>query len=246
MRYLSLTAFLIGVAIVPACSQTFAAEPEQKLDPAQAAGAIVEDVPRLSLPVMSPEQNDLRIVHWLSIDNRGVAECAKAAAEHSSNEGIKKFAREVAADHGAFQDKLFAKRLEQPTPARPEEDRRAATGALVRDDGRLRDGKLLFRPTDFVAVKRRICEQLQANARKEMEALNGPEYDHAFLAHMVFGHEALLASVDILNNDATDGLKSDLKPFREMLDRHLTQARDIRKQFQSGDTAARPTTSEIK
>jgi len=241
-----LRAALIGVAILPACAQSFAEEPIKKLDPAQPAGAIVEDVAPVSVGVMSPEQNDLRIIHWLSVDNRGMVECAKSAADRSSNEAVKNFAREIAAEHGSFQEKVFAKRLEQGTQNRVEDARRGTTGALVRDDGRLRDGKLLFRPTDFVAVKERVCEQLQSKVRKEMESLSGPEFDHAFVAHMVFGHEALIASVNVLNNDATDGMKGDLKSFHDMLDKHLTRARDLQKQIRGGDTAARSTNSEIK
>jgi predicted outer membrane protein len=239
-------AALIGVAIMPACAQTFAEEPAKKIDPTQPGGAIVEDVGHFSPSVMSPEQNDLRIVHWLSVDNRGMVECAKAAADRSSNEAVKSFAREIAAEHGSFQDKVFAKRLGQGTSNRTEDAHRGTTGTLVRDDGRLRDGKLLFRPTDFVAVKERVCEQLQSKARKEMESLSGPEFDHAFVAHMAFGHEALIASIDVLNNDATDGLRSDLKSFRDMLDKHLTHVRDLQKQIRGGDTAARSTNSEIK
>lgn len=239
-------AILFGVAILPACAQMFAEEPVKKVDPTQPGGAIVEDAAPISLAVMSPEQNDLRIVHWLSVDNRGMVECAKAAADRSSNEAVKSFAREVIAEHGSFQDKVFAKRLTQGAPNRANDAHRGTTGALVRDEGRLRDGKLLFRPTDFVAVKERVCEQLQAKARKETESLSGPEFDHAFVAHMVFGHEALIASIDVLNNDATDGLRSDLGSFRNMLDKHLTQARDLQKQIRGSDTAARSTNSEIK
>jgi predicted outer membrane protein len=237
-----LRAALFGVAIFPACAQTFAADPLDKVD--QAAGAIVEDARNFSLGVLSAEQNDKRIVHWLSVDNRGLAECAKFAAEHSSNEAVKNFARQVADEHGRFQDEVFAKRMDQPA-ADVKRDA-GATAALINDEGRVRDGKLLFRPTDFVAVKEKICKAMGDKAKKEMEALSGAEFDHAFTAHMVFGHEALAVSIDALDNDATDGLKDDLHKLHDMVDKHAAQARELQKQVRAHDTAARPTSSEVK
>jgi predicted outer membrane protein len=237
-------AVVLGAFVVSFVSTASAQEIIKKIDPSQPAGAIVVN-PTLNGggSVLSPDENDRRIVRWLSVDHRGLLECAKFAADHSTNEAVKQFAREIAAEHEAFHHQFAAHDEKRPADAAPAAGN--ATAALVRDEGRSRAGSVIYRPTDFVAVKEQICNDLQKIALKEMEAIKSPEFDHAFLAHMVFGHQALIASVDALDDDATKSLQPRLTSLREMLDRHLVRARELNTQVRT-QTAARPATTEVK
>jgi predicted outer membrane protein len=241
-------AAVVGALAVAFFSVAGAQEVQQKADPAEAGGAIVLDPTPHPTGVLSPERNDRRIVRWLAVDHEGLMECAKFAANHSTNDAVKQFAREIAAEHETFHHQFTAVDRKQPDDKRPTADARpqqGATAALIRDDGKSRAGELVYRPTDFVAVKERICKDLQKIALKEMESIKGPEFDHAFLAHMVFGHQALIASVDALDDDAGDALQPKLVALREMLDRHLTRARELNGQVRA-QTAGRPATTEVK
>jgi hypothetical protein len=45
---------------------------------------------------------------------------------------------------------------------------------------------------------------------------------------MVFGHEALIASVDAVKGDATQQLQTTLDDFREISEQHLKNVRNLR------------------
>jgi predicted outer membrane protein len=228
-----------------ACS-AFAADPVvQKIDPNQPVGAIVES--HASTGVLSPDQNDARIVRWLSLDNRALVDCARMAADRSGNSALKEFAQHVADDHQKFQDH-FGKKHATAKDVQPKTgdaqngasaDTQKEQATLVRDDGRSRDGAMIFRPTDFLMVKEHVCQKMQSLAKKEMEHLNGTDFDRAFISHMVFGHEALTASIDAVDNSASQALQPQLKELRDVVSRHLDEARRLHDQVMPASTAAR-------
>jgi predicted outer membrane protein len=221
---------------------TAADPPVRKIDPAQPVGTLVDDH-ATTHAITTPQQNDERIVRWLSIDTKGLMHCARGAFDRSGNSAVKQFAKEVADDHQQFQDHFGAKAddaAKEPAAAT------SGTAALVRDDGRSRDNSMIFRPTDFLAVKEKINDEAHSRAKKEMGQLSGAEFDDAFLAHMIFGHEMLEISVDVLNNSASSQLHDQLKSLRDMADRHLQRAKELQTQFHTPTTAARDGAAEQK
>lgn len=220
--------------------------PKTVPDPAHpAAGAIVDPHAAATYGVLTPQMNDQRIARWVSVDNKSMVECAKMAESKSTNEHVRNFAKMIVADHEKAQQALDSVAAVKPEKAE-DQAQRPSTAVLVRDDGQSRAGGLMFRPTDFVAVKEQICESMREEAKKHFEAVSGPEFDRAFFVHMMFGHQAMLATIDAVDDMATDALQPHLKALRDVSQHHLEQLRELEKQIQAPATAARPGDAEKK
>lgn len=229
---------LVAVAALAAVGMGLAADEKE---PPRKATSQIEGAVEIASPVgiISPQENDRRIARWLAVDNDSLRGCSEMAEEHSDNVRIKELARAIVADHKRFHERLNAfiqtvgvdgNNKSTTAPSK--------TATLLKDDGRSRDGRLAFTPTDFLEVKETVCKQLMAKAEKEFKDLKGTEFDHAFLAHMAFGHEALIASVDAVNGDATQTFQTTLNEFRQVSEQHLKNVQNLRRDLQPR-TAAR-------
>jgi len=179
--------------------------------------------------IISPQENDRRIARWLTVDNDSLRGCAEMVENHSDNARIKELARAIVADHKRFGERLNAfSRTAVNDTAADQTTAPAKTATLLKDDGRSRDARLPFKPTDFLSVKETVCKDLRAKAEKEFKNLKGKEFDHAFLAHMVFGHEALISGIDAVRADATQQLQTTLDEFRDLSTQHLKNVRNLR------------------
>lgn len=217
----------VAVAALAAVGMGLAADDKEA--PRKATSQI-EGAVELASPVgiISPIENDRRIARWLAVDNDSLRGCGEMAEDHSDNARVKELARAVVADHKRFHERLNAfiqtvgngGNNKQPDPSK--------TATLLKDDGRSRDSRLAFRPTDFLEVKESVCRELRAKAEKEFKDLKGAEFDHAFLAHMTFGHEALIAGLDAMKGDATQHLQTTLDEFRQVSEQHLKNVRHLR------------------
>jgi len=221
---------LIGLAALAAAGMGLAADDKdapRKVTPAPAVNGVVDVAPPVG--IISPQENDRRIARWLAVDNESLRGCAEMAEDRTENTRIKELARAIVADHKRFHERLNAftsttaddvNNKQVPAPSK--------TATLLKDDGRSRDNRLTFKPTDFLSVKETVCKNLKSKFEKEFKALKGSEFDDAFLAHMVFGHEALIASVDAMRGDATQQLQTTLDDFRQVSEQHLKNVRSLR------------------
>lgn len=195
--------------------------------------------------IISPLENDRRITQWIILDVQGIVDCSKEAVDRSNNESVKQFAKTMMSEHKDCISKLEqlgsredpAGKSERNPPVTRIEDAKinpAKSGVLAKDEaGQLRDRKWLYRPTDFVEVKKDICERMKALMLKEMKQLSSSEFDAMYMKHMVFGHEALLASCQATRSTASSELQAQLDQNIEKLNAHLKQARDLCKQVSS-------------
>jgi len=178
--------------------------------------------------IISPQQNDSRIARWLIIDQQAIVDCSKMAQERSTNDNVKQFAQMMVTEHNTCVDKLEAIRKATDTATGSEtrnnpvigrtdnavvDPKRA--GVLVKDpEGKQRDGKLMYHPTDFVQVKEEVCKHMKATMAKEMKAITGSDFDRAYMMHIVAGHEAMLATCKAVRPTAS-------KEFQAMLDQNI-------------------------
>jgi len=196
-----------------------------------------------ALGVVTPQENDRRIARWLDVDNESMIACTQLAESHAHNPAIKDLARTLNADHKRMQERLKAF-TRYAVPAADVERAAVpvnATATLLRDEGRSRDGRLTFAPTDFLQIKEIVCKELRAKAEKEFENLKGAEFDHAFMAHMQFGHEAMLANLNAVKGGASQQLQTTLDEFRQSTEQHLKNVRQLN-QHQQVDFDRRATT----
>jgi len=231
---------IIAIAALTAAGMVMATDDSGT--PRKDGAAVAKDV--AALGVITPQENDRRIARWLDVDNESMIACTHIAESHAHNSAIKDLARTLNADHKRIQERLKAFTRYEVPAANAE---RAAvpvntTATLLRDEGRSRDGRLTFAPTDFLQVKEAVCKELRAKAEKEFENVKGAEFDHAFLAHMQFGHEAMLASLNAVKGGATQQLQTTLDEFRQTTEQHLKNVRQLN-QHQQADLDRRPTTS---
>jgi predicted outer membrane protein len=233
------TFFTLAVAAA-LCSPAFGQLIKNATD-AEVSNA-VETAGRMGMT--TPEQNDRRIIRWLAVDNRMMVDAARQAAEKSSSEPIKQFARTVAADHERHWAAVEGTELHAKPASGDEGAQKVA--ALVRDGGQTRDGGMMFRPTDFVAVKEQICNKMHEKMIEQFEALDAAAFDKAFLAHMTFAHQGMLVTIEAVDDNASEKLQPHLKAMHEMGERHLAEVRKLNDQFKSVETARRAEPTEKK
>jgi len=238
---------VITCLVAISATKLSAADPLQKLDPSKPVGAIVTEPEVRGSRVLTPEQNDRRILRWIAVDNDALLAWAEHAATHSKNEAVRAMAAEMADDH-----KQLAAKLKPQPAARTTDDarprvRRERSAVLVQDGGRSRDGAPVYRPTDFVAVKEHVGAELDKIVRKEMGELEGDAFDRAFTAHMLFGHDAIITSIDVLDGNASATLHDELVAIRATLVSHREKLREFAATRGEGEGAAKskkPTDSD--
>lgn len=223
--------------------------------------SLVREVKSSDLPsigVMTPLENDKRIVRWLALDHRMIIECAKMAKDRGTREDVKKLADSLTVNHQKFLDELSGTKaattvnnttkgvakaeLDQAkaessvkeTNAKTTEttlgdntpDRRR-TAVVIKDDGSSRADAVVYQPTDFLAVREDICNQLKSIAKKEFENVEGADFDRAFLKHQAFAHEMLLASLRAVRPSATAARQANIDSQIEKLEQHLEQIQKL-------------------
>lgn len=203
-----------------------------------------------SVGIISPQENDSRIVRWLIPDQQTMVECSKMAQERATNDSVKQFAQTMVTEHSSCLDKLESMRkttvnsTDTEKPSTPPIARSENTevdlkksGIVIRDaDGKQRDGKMVYYPTDFVKVKEEICNEMKSAMAKEMKAISGSDFDRAYVMHMVAGHEAMLASCKAVRKTASKDLQVMLDQNIDKMNDHLKQARQLCEQI-TGKTA---------
>lgn len=194
-----------------------------------------------SIGVISPQENDARIARWLMVDQQAIVDCCKIAQQQSGNENVKQFAQMMVTEHSSCLDKLEG--IRKAHASATDSDNRSnpiigrsenavvdpkKAGVLVKDpEGKQRDGKLMYHPTDFVQVKEEICKQMKTKMAKEMKAITGSEFDRAFMMHMVAGHEAILASCQAVRPTASKDFQAMLDQNIDKLNNHIKLARQL-------------------
>jgi len=104
---------------------------------------------------------------------------------------------------------------------------RSRTAVVIRDNGESRNQGLVFRPTDFLAVREDVANHLQGVARKEFESCKGAEFDKAFVKHQVMAHECMLATLRSVRTNASSDLQQQIDRGVEQMQQHLNEARQL-------------------
>ena len=206
--------------------------------------------------VMTPQENDHRIARWLIIDNRMIFDCAKLGKERAERADVRRFAEMLIADHQKRLDDLNAlsgkkvaqeKAADGSTKKNPEsqekkiENRnndaasglgdnspdRSRTAVLVHDYGTSRDSRMVFHPTDFLAIREDVFGHLNEIAKKEWEGLSGAEFDRLFLKHQILAHELLISTIQAIRPTASTELQSSLDRDLGKWKVHLQMARNL-------------------
>ena len=176
--------------------------------------------------VVTPAENDARILAWLKTDCDSITKCAEDAVSRASSDDVKQYAQRVVDEHKKWHQtfKDFKKNDNRTSAYVPPADK---TARVVQDDGASRDGRVAYSPTDFLDVKRKVCSHMEKVGEKAMKDLKGAEFDRAFIKHMEFGHEAAIASIDAVRGNASKELAENLDKAKEAMQSHLDKAKEL-------------------
>lgn len=188
--------------------------------------------------VVTPQENDHRIARWLIIDNRMIFDCAKLAKDRAERANVRSFAETLTADHQKCLDdlnSLSGKKAPQDKTTDGSEKKalgdnskdRSRTAVLVHDYGASRDSRMVFHPTDFLAIREDVFRHLNETTRKEWEGISGAEFDRAFLKHQILGHELLIATMQAIRPTASAELQSSIDRDLVKWKTHLQMARNL-------------------
>jgi len=206
----------------------------------------------------SPQENDRRIVRALKLGNQGEVELAKLAQKKATSESVKNFANMMVEDHQKCLDELKLIHdqsksnkdvRDEPSGAKIEvkdgNETRVLdanrTAVVIKDDGKSRDGKMMIRAIDFLAVKEQVCKETLNACKDEMNKLEGSEFDKAFMGKMVGSHTEMLATCKALKGYASQNLAELINRGEEKTKEHLEKAKQICSEMK-GHTATTTTT----
>jgi len=214
--------------------------------PAVAREATSGDVARMG--IVSPAENDRRIARWLLLENRAILECSKEAQTRASNDNLKQFAQAMATEHEKCVNDLNNRRgtrsndaayapnrndnnrndngdVERKNNARVRDADTNKTAVLFKDDGQSRGGHVMYRPTDFLAVREDVCNKTKGTMKDLWRNLSGADFDKAYVMHMVAAHECLLANLKSLRPTASQEMQAELDRGIQKTREHLDQCR---------------------
>lgn len=220
--------------------------------------ALPSDMPAIGM--ISPQENDRRIARWLSIDNNMVLECAKTGVSKAKSPAVKNLAETLVAHHEkcaaelkdavskkgdvsvrteaandsaeakAREEKKAAENRNKPALADTTPDR-SRTAVLVQDEGRTRDARNLFTPTDFLSIQEKVAADMQSFAKKQIDAIPESEFDKAFIHHQIMAHECCLANAKAVRSNASAEMQASIDKGVEKLNAHLEAIRNVGKQI---------------
>jgi len=181
---------------------------------------------------------DHQLATWLLTDNRGEVALAKHASEHSKNEDVKKFAKQMIEDHNDFISKLEKlagtseprSSTSQATAAKQPATQVSATAASPQP---LATGSI-----DFVQIKQELAKQCGESAMKELQEKQGTEFDKCYVGMQIGMHMQMLDTLKVFKNHASPELASLLDKGRETTEMHLDHAKKLMKEL-DGKTASK-------
>jgi len=181
---------------------------------------------------------DSHFASCLILDNDNEVEVAKIAEKKSQNKDVQKFASMLVADHTKFINDLerfggtATRRRDRTSGARDGQSTvsNAATSRTANSENH----------DMHLKIKEELAEQCLVSARKELDGKSGKEFDECFLGMQVGGHMHMLDTLKVLQRHASPEMQSVMKKGEETTQRHLTQAKTLKKNIaHNGQQAAR-------
>lgn len=179
-------------------------------------------------PAGTPQATDRQIAEWLAADNFVTVQLADLAKDQSESDDVKKFAEKLREEH-----KKSCDRLREAVPGvsldpSKADDQQAAPAA------RPQTGQLADRPAFNIShVKQKIAQKRLSSLKDELKNLDGDAFDAAFLGSQVMQHQNLIATLAVLEGEASGSLKDVIQKDREQAKDHLDHAKKLMKDLKS-------------
>lgn len=255
IRTLSLAALAAGgLAVAQENTTTTTTRQETNEQPRQDDNTARQDRRVTGTNIVTPAENDRRIARWLLCDCEAIHGCSQDAKDRLTNEEVKNFAAMMVEHHAKSCAMLKEKRgnvmdkasgyLPNRNPANAEarndaaapatqdapQDRPAAdkpTAVVIRREDAGTGNRMMYVPADFLRVKEDVCKHMSTVMKSQWKDASGPEFDKAYIAHMVCAHEMALASVKACRATASSEFASELDKGTETLKEHLAKAKEL-------------------
>ena len=179
---------------------------------------------------------DLQLADWLLIDNRGEVNLAKYALEHSKNDAVKNFARQMVEDHDKFLQQL-EKFSGLGVTNSPNTDRAegspptTSTAALPNavKSQPLAGAAAAGMGLNFVQIKQELAKQCGETAMTELQKKQGDEFDKCYIGMQLGMHMQMIDTLKVFKNHASPELAQLMDKGRETAESHFEHAQKIMK-----------------
>jgi putative membrane protein len=225
------TTLLAVGAIASAMASTVVIAEEPVRQPGKPARSGAASPDRAGTESAAPQINDMDIAHMVLQGNQGEIMMSKLAEQHSKNEQVRKFAKQMVQEHGKFVQELrqVAGIEEQPAAEDESADRAPATGS-ARKPASERAGH--GEAHDWRTVTSEICHRKQQMCLTELEQKQGEEFDKAYVGSQIGAHNEMLASLEVLATVADAQLQTLLKKGVETTQQHLKHAKALMQELE--------------
>jgi predicted outer membrane protein len=181
---------------------------------------------------------DSQLASCLIVDNQGEIALGKLAQQKSKDNDVKQFAEKMVQDHTQFM-----KQLEQFAGAQDGNANMNATGPLqgAGSTDRAVPGAMMQpmggQALNFVALKQEIGKKCLEMTEREMQQKEGSQFDKCYIGQQIGAHMQVLATLEVVRNQASPELASVLDKGIETTKTHLEHAQKLAKSLES--TASR-------
>jgi predicted outer membrane protein len=245
IRFVAVSGLLLGI-----CSSLLAqqrepapANPRLKNPPAATAApgaapatpiqARDRAVPRTAnkpvLPEIMPAQVDQMIASMLALCNEEEAEVGTFAAKHAQHDDVKKFAEQMAKQHGDM-----AKQLQKWAPeatlghgheGNTEKSTASAAGGPM--------------PFDPLRVHQQIASRSLASAEKFLGGKKGTDFDMAYVGSQCVLHQQMIDKASVLRQYASPDLRSTIDKGIDAAEQHLDQTKSLIEKLSAAEKKAK-------
>jgi predicted outer membrane protein len=206
--------------------------------------------PIISSPMGTANSADAQLAACLIVDNQGEIALGKLSQQRAKDKDVKAFGEKMVKDHTDFMQQLerFAgagdDRSISPAggrtkdeiavqPATPGATDRALPGATAQPIG--------SQGLNFVALKQQIGQKCLELVQRDLEEKEGSQFDKCYIGGQIGEHMHVLATLEVVRNQASPELAAVLDKGIETTKSHLEHAQKIMKALdqQSTETARR-------
>jgi putative membrane protein len=202
----------------PAPPEPLTMTPAMRAEPVERTPDADEAVPIDPAPTAPPveKMSDAQIADVISSANQGEIEQAKQAQKKARNARVKKFAAMMIQHHGDAQKKLAAVTKKLMLSSSP-----SALQSEVQSGG--------------------------ASVLDKLKTMTGADFDIAYMDAQVTQHEAVLDALDrkLAPQAETEEMRTLLSELRPVIEKHLTEARDIVQLLSTKDAGKNAPTADV-
>ncbi|HZZ29910.1 MAG TPA: DUF4142 domain-containing protein [Pirellulales bacterium] len=175
---------------------------------------------------------DSQLSGCLIVDNQGEIALGQLAEQKAKDKDVKDFGQKMVKDHTEFMQQLERFAGTQGGPGRDPEARNTVSTQTAATETAVPGSTtqpLGSQQLNFVMLKQEIGQKLLDMVKKDLNEKEGSEFDKCYIGGQIGAHMQVLATLEVVRNQASPELAAVLDKGIETTKSHLEHAKKIAK-----------------